>query len=117
PGAAPQPGAPPAQPNPPPNPPPPPPAWAEREPGNWRYLADLAEFDASVSRPWSFAKDGTTGDPEKRSPIKVGGFASPKGLGMHPPERGYSTVKYRLGRKARRFKSAGAVSASSTILF
>jgi NPCBM/NEW2 domain len=98
-------------------PPPKPPSWTEREPGDWRYLADMPEFDAVVGKPWTFAKDGTTGDPEKHSPIKVGGFASPKGLGMHPPEATFSKVKYKLDRKAQRFKSVGAVSDSSTLLF
>lgn len=114
--AARQPAAPPGQPNPPAKQPPPP-AWARSEPGDWRYLADMPEFDAVVAAPWAFAKDGTTGDPEKRSPIRVGGFASPRGLGMHPPERGHASVKYRLDRRAERFKSVGAVSDSSTILF
>jgi len=77
----------------------------------------MPEFDAEVSKPWHFAKDGTTGEPGKGSPIKVGGFASPKGLGMHPPERAFASVKYRLDRKARRFQSVGAVNDSSLLLF
>jgi hypothetical protein len=101
----------------PPQPPPPaPPPWAERDPGNWQYLADMAEFDVKEG-PWKFAKDGTTGNPEDRSPIKVGGFASPKGLGMHPNQETYAAAKYRLDRKALRFKAAGGVNDSSVVLF
>jgi hypothetical protein len=109
--------APPANPGHPQPPPARPPAWAQAGPGNWRYLADLPEFDAAVGRPWTFAKDGTTGDPEKHSPIRVGGHPSPRGLGMHPPEAAHAVVKYRLDRTARRFQAAVAVSDSSTLLF
>jgi len=58
--------------------------------------------------PWKFARDGTMGNPE-RSPIKVGGFPSPKGLAMHPNANDYAAAKYRLARKARQFKGVGAL--------
>jgi hypothetical protein len=71
------------------------------------FLSDLQEFDVKAG-PWGFAKNGNVGVIGHR--IKVQGVASPKGLGMFPPERNYAAVKYRLGRKAARFKAAAAVS-------
>jgi hypothetical protein len=68
-------------------------------------LADLPEFGVKAG-PWPFAKNGTVGDGR---PIRVNGVASPKGLGMHPPEAGYSAVKYRLGGQAAVFKAAVAL--------
>src|SRR5207244_6423162 len=72
------------------------------------HLADLPEFEVKDGQ-WPFAKDGTLGDP-KKSPIKVKGFAAPKGLGMHPPAApGHASVKYRLGKQAAVFKTTVAI--------
>jgi NPCBM/NEW2 domain len=88
--------------------------WADdREAGNWQYLADLPEFGVKEG-PWKFAKDGTMGNPE-RSPIKVGGFPSPKGLAMLPNNHDFAAVKYRLDKKARTFKSVGAINDTAMI--
>lgn len=63
------------------------------------YLADLAEFDVKMG-PWPFAKNGTTGHPDKPVPIEVAGVRYPKGLSVHPPQGGASSVKYALGGRA-----------------
>lgn len=81
--------------------------WDAPEAGNWRFLADLPEFDVKHGE-CPVAKDGTLGD-AFRSPIKVGGFPSPKGLGMHPKANDFAAVKYRLGRAALRLKGVAAL--------
>ena len=65
------------------------------------YLADLPEFDVKAG-PWPFTKKGTGKD--GKIPIAIAGVASPKGLGMAPPNRSYAAVKYRLDGKAILFK-------------
>jgi hypothetical protein len=89
------------------------PAWARPEAGTWKYLADLEALEVKEG-PWRFAHDGTLGDPQMR-PIYVGGFASPKGLAMHPPDAGYSAVKYRLAGNAATLKAAVAL--DDTVIF
>ena len=75
----------------------------KREPG--LYLADLPEFDVQAG-PWPFKK-GETGNNKL---IQVGGFFSPRGLGMHPPRDGkFASVKYRLDKKSYLFKATVAV--------
>jgi mono/diheme cytochrome c family protein len=80
------------------------------------YLADLPEFDVQPGE-WPFAKDGTIGNNEKTR-IKVQGYLSPKGLGMHPPWGGkYASVKYRLGKQAALFKAVVAINDSTNWCF
>jgi hypothetical protein len=71
------------------------------------YLTDLPEFEV---RPgvWGLGRNGNVGVPGQR--IKVNGVASPKGLGMFPPEKSYASVKYHLDRRAAVFKAAVAIS-------
>ena len=56
-------------------------------------------------------QNGNLGD--GKSKIKVNGALSPKGLGMHPPDNGFSAVSYRLDKKAAVFKAAVAIDDSS----
>jgi S1-C subfamily serine protease len=71
------------------------------------YLSDLQEFDV-LSGPWRVSNGGQLGDPEHRL-IQVNGTRSPKGLSMHPPDKDYAGVKYRLGKQARLFKAEAAL--------
>jgi hypothetical protein len=80
------------------------------EDGPRHFLSDLPEFDTKAG-PWPFAKNGNLGD--GKSAIKVKGVASPKGLGMHPPDDGFSAVKYHLDKKAAVFKAAVALDDSA----
>jgi hypothetical protein len=83
--------------------------------GPREYLSDLREIDVRAG-PWPLSKNGVIG-PEK-NPIAVGGVRSPKGLGLHPPDRpGYATVKYRLGKQAALFKAAVALNDTAQIVF
>jgi S1-C subfamily serine protease len=71
--------------------------------GNWSkvYLTEMQEYDYQKG-PWDFGK-GHLGDPN-RSPIKVKGNQSPRGIGMHPN----ASIKYKLGKKAKVFKTGFA---------
>jgi S1-C subfamily serine protease len=71
------------------------------------FLSDLQEFDV-LSGPWRVSKGGQLGDPDHRL-IQVNGIRSPKGLSMHPPDKDYASVKYRLGKQARLFKAEAAL--------
>jgi alpha-galactosidase len=53
--------------------------------------------------PWPFGKNGDTGEGKA---ISVDGEKSPRGLGMHPPERAFAAVRYQLDKKAAVFKGA-----------
>jgi hypothetical protein len=66
------------------------------------YLADLTEADFRKG-PWDLGKGGL-GDPG-RSPIRVGGRNSPKGLGTHPD----CSVTYRLKKAGLVFRSEVAI--------
>ena len=77
------------------------------------YLSDLSEFDVKAG-PWPFAKKGTL---EGQNLIRVGGSPSPKGLSMHPPDKGFSAAKYRLGRKATVFRAVAALDDSVSIMW
>src|SRR5262249_35127074 len=75
--------------------------------GPREYLSDLTEFDSRIG-PWPISKNGVIGP--ANTPIVVGGVPSPKGLGMHPPDKpGLADAKYRLGKKAAVFKAAVAL--------
>jgi WD40 repeat protein len=63
-----------------------------------RYLSDMGEFDALTDPGFGFSK-GKFADKE----IIVGGVKSPHGLAMHPPSRGFATVKYNLGGRWKTF--------------
>jgi S1-C subfamily serine protease len=79
------------------------------------YLSDLEEFDVK-SGPWPVSKNGDLGDPEHKS-IQVDGIRSPKGLSMHPPDAGYSSIKYRPGKQASVFKAKVALNDSTNFVF
>jgi hypothetical protein len=71
------------------------------------YLSDLDEIDVKAG-PWPFSKSGVIGP--GNNPIAVNGVASPKGLGLHPPDApDYAAVRYRLGKQAAVFKAAVAL--------
>ena len=79
------------------------------------FLSDLEEFDVK-SGPWPVSKNGDLGDPEHKA-IQVDGVRSPKGLSMHPPDLGYSSIKYRPGKQASLFKAKVALNDSTTLVF
>jgi hypothetical protein len=66
------------------------------------YLSDLPEFDVRVGYG-SLGKNGDLGYDGKECIVK--GVKAAKGLSMVPVERGYSTVKYRLGKKGYVFRA------------
>ena len=70
------------------------------------FLSDLPAVVVK-SGPWAFGNNGNLGDGPSK--IKVKGVASPKGLGMHPPDNDFSAVKYRLDKKAALFKATVAL--------
>lgn len=72
------------------------------------YLIDLVEFEVK-SGPWKLGK-GITGVP---TPITVDKQASPKGLGTHPPNNGFFSVKYKLDKGFHYFESSAAIADSS----
>jgi hypothetical protein len=74
------------------------------------FLSDLPVVVIKTG-PWPFANNGNLGDGHSR--INVKGVPSPKGLGMHPPDNGFSAVKYRLDKKAAVFKAAVALNDSA----
>ena len=77
------------------------------------YLSDMDEFDVKAG-PWTLGKNGDIGNGQQ---IVVNGNRSSKGLGMHPPDNGYSRVKYRLGKKAAVFKAGAALNDTANIVF
>jgi S1-C subfamily serine protease len=82
--------------------------------GPREYLSDLKEIDVRAG-PWPLSKNGLIG-PEK-NPIAVGGARSPKGLGLHPPDRpGYAAARYRLGKQAAVFKAAVALNDTAQLV-
>src|SRR5262249_34666232 len=91
------------QPRPVPIPEPQPKAEIESQPV---YLVDMDEFEVKLG-PWKLGK-GTLGNPES-SRIVINGIPSPKGLGMHPPDRGATYVKYMLAKKMDNFQASVAL--------
>ena len=67
------------------------------------YLTTMEEIEVKMG-PWPLGKgrSGTT-------PIVVNGVACKFGLGVHPPSRGFSSVKYQLGKKFRRLITGAAL--------
>jgi hypothetical protein len=63
-------------------------------------LADLPETNALVDR--NLFSKGRTGNREE---LKVDGKLSPKGLFVPPASKGFSSVTYLVGRKARTFSA------------
>jgi hypothetical protein len=80
--------------------------------GPREYLSDLGETVVKAG-PWPFAKNGDDGN---GNAISVNGEKSPKGLGMHPPERGYAAVRYRLDKKAAVLKGAAALNDTRDVI-
>jgi hypothetical protein len=71
-----------------------------------QYLVDMDEFDFKRGE-WGLGK-GKTGD-QPGTAIRVCGTPSSLGLGMHPPPRGFCSVKYRLAGAAKTFAAAVAI--------
>jgi hypothetical protein len=69
------------------------------------YLGDLDEAEVKPG-PWPMGKNGDVGTGK---PIEVDGFKSPEGIGLHPPENGEATVKYKLGSQWNTFVADVAV--------
>jgi hypothetical protein len=74
------------------------------------YLVDLEELDVSVGA-WNYGK-GMLGNPAN-SKIEVNGKQSLNGLGMHPPDSGTASVKYKLDKAFRVFDAAVALNDTS----
>ena len=74
--------------------------------GPREFLSDLPENVIKLGER-RFTKNGDLD--EGRSKIKVNGVPSPKGLNMHPPDKGYMAVSYRLDKKAAVVKAAVAL--------
>src|SRR5262249_35963290 len=80
------------------------------------YVTDLEEFGAKMG-PWPFGKHGKSGDSNPvNADIVVNGVKSPRGLGMHPPNNGFSTVRYALGKQARTFRAEVAVNDAANLI-
>lgn len=73
--------------------------------GKVQFLAELPERSVVVPKNW-FSK-GT--NVLTRNPIRIGGEPSPHALLLHPPEKGSSSVKYELAKKAQRLSLAVAI--------
>jgi hypothetical protein len=69
------------------------------------YLSDLDEVEVKPG-PWPMGKNGDVG---AGRPIEVNGFKSPLGIGLHPPENGEATVKYKLNTQWTAFVADVAV--------
>ena len=69
------------------------------------YLGDLDEAEVKPG-PWPMGKHGDVGTGK---PIEVDGFKSPEGIGLHPPENGEATAKYKLGSQWNSFVADVAV--------
>jgi hypothetical protein len=74
------------------------------------YLTDLPEFNASVG--WGqFGKNGKLGyHVGGTDKVQFSGIHYPSALSMHPPSRGFATVKYRLPKDAKLFVAHAALS-------
>jgi hypothetical protein len=70
------------------------------------YLIDLDEGETKLG-PWKFGK-GTLGNPDA-SPISFKEKRSLSGLGLHPPQNGISSVRYRLDKGFQYFHSSVAL--------
>jgi hypothetical protein len=65
--------------------------------------------------PWKY---GTKGDRGDGNPIQVNGKASPRGLGLHPPDApGAASASYRPGKRAATLRTTVALNDSATIVF
>jgi hypothetical protein len=76
------------------------------------FLSDLQEF---AWRPgpggWEFGKNGRLGSIwAANGRVIINGAPAEKGLSMHPPVQGYTRICYMLGRKAKSFRGAAAIS-------
>ena len=76
------------------------------------YLSDLSETVVKVG-PWPIGKNGDDGN---GNPICVRGETSTKGIGMHPPERGYAAVRYQLDKKAAVFRGSVGLNDTKDII-
>jgi hypothetical protein len=83
------------------------------ETGPRDYLSDLSEKVLKTG-PWEFGKNGNVG---QDGSICLNGVKSPKGLGMHPPMKGYSAVRYQLEKKATLFKGAVGIDDSAQVVW
>ena len=85
------------------------------EKGPRHFLSELKETEVKAGA-WPLGKNGDTGNPDNFEPIVVNGQKSPKGLGLHPPARGFAAVSYRLDKKAALFKAAVAFNDNTVAL-
>lgn len=69
------------------------------------YLSDLKETDEKQG----YGKFGKNGRTDTGAPISVGGIPSPKGIYLHPPNRGACYVKYRLGKEYKYFIASAGI--------
>lgn len=78
------------------------------------YLSDMQELDARVGYG-TFAKKGQLGfEANKMRDIRVGGVAYANGLSLHPPNNGFSNVRYRLDKTAQTLHAEVAINDSSS---
>lgn len=89
------------------------PAQSLGTPGSWVYLADLPFYEVRPG-PWPITNNGTTGERFRPSAISVQGEASPKGMGMHPPDGSFASVQFALGGQAKLFDTTAALNDSAT---
>lgn len=78
------------------------------------FLSDLEEQDVSVPVPgWGLGKNGHLNVHAESGQIFVRGFKSEKGLGMHPPSDGVSSVTYKVPDRCVRFEGVAALADSA----
>jgi predicted Zn finger-like uncharacterized protein len=89
---------------------PPPPAVRG---GPAAYLSDLEPFEVK-SGPWPVTRNGQTGG---GNAITVNGVASPKGIGMHPPDGpGYASARFHLGKPSAILKATVALNDTAGVV-
>lgn len=76
------------------------------------YLSDMSEFGGlPCAVGWSFAKNGKLGSSyEPGKAVVVNGVTPAHSLSMHPPVQDYTRIAYSLGKKAKSFEGAVAIS-------
>lgn len=72
------------------------------------YLSDMQEFDVKVGYG-SFGKKGQLGYGQKADSLSVNAQKFPNALSTHPPEFGDASVKYKLNKNAKEFRTLVAI--------
>ncbi|GIW80547.1 MAG: hypothetical protein KatS3mg105_2354 [Gemmatales bacterium] len=83
-------------------------AYREAERTRIQYLSDMQEFDVKVYR--RLGKKGNTGWGPR---ITVNGVVSPNGISLHALSNDFSSVKYNLPTRARKFLASVALNDSA----